>query len=168
MGDGDLRTTVVTGARLICGWACAASAVLDLVTGFETGLYLAVHLVLLVGGLLLLARKPLKPSEYAVGTALAVVTTVVAALPPAEQACCMRGLDVRHGYPLTVLGWNDGQARHFAGAPTRADLVFWFLAWMIVMVVITEVRSRGDLSSSERGSRRLPRPVLGGPSKPAG
>jgi hypothetical protein len=139
MGDGDLRTTLVTGARLICGWACTAVAVLDLLTGFETGLYLAFHLVFLVGGLLLLARKPLKPFEYAVVTALAVLTTVVAALPSAERACCMRGLDVRHGFPLTVLGWNHGQQHHFAAAHTVSDLVFWFLAWMIAAVALVTV-----------------------------
>jgi hypothetical protein len=143
MGDGELRTTLVTGARLICGWACTAVAVLDLVTDFETGLYLAFHLVFLVGGVLLLARKPLKPVEYAVVTALAVLTTVVAALPSAERACCMRGLDVRHGFPLTVLGWNHGQQHHFATAHTVADLVFWFLSWMIAAVVLGTVRPRG-------------------------
>jgi hypothetical protein len=163
MGDGDLRTTLVTGARLICGWACTAVAVLDLVTGFETGLYLAFHLVFLVGGLLLLARKPLKPFQYAVVTALAVLTTVVAALPSAERACCMRGLEVRHGFPLTVLGWNHGQQHHFAAAHTVADLVFWFLCWMIAAVVLVTVHPTTsnratepspDRAHIEQGGRR--------------
>jgi hypothetical protein len=163
MGDGDLRTTLVTGARLICGWACTAVAVLDLVTGFETGLYLAFHLVFLVGGLLLLGRKPLKPFQYAVVTALAVLTTVVAALPSAERACCMRGLEVRHGFPLTVLGWNHGQQHHFAAAHTVADLVFWFLCWMIAAVVLVTVHPTTsnratepspDRAHIEQGGRR--------------
>jgi hypothetical protein len=182
-----MRATLVTGARLLCGWACAAVAVLDLFMGAETGLYLVFHLVLLAGGLLLLLGKPLNPLAYAVTTALAVLTTVVTALPTTEVACCMRGLTVRHGYPLTLLGWDRGEQRHFAPAHTVADLAFWFLAWMIVAVAVAGVRSRSGrssgpfgsglgnrrlgnrrlgnrrLGSRRLGSRRLPHPVLGGP-----
>jgi hypothetical protein len=159
MGDGDLRTTLAVGARLLCGWAFVAIAVLDLVTGFQTGPYLVFHLVLLAGGLLLL-QKPQKLLAYAVSTTLAVLTTVVAALPVNEQACCMRGLDVRHGYPLTLLGWNHRQPVHFAPAHTVADLAFWFLAWMTLSFLISRVGGR-------LRRRRLPHPVLGGPSEPA-
>jgi hypothetical protein len=156
MGDGDLRTILLTGSRLLAGWGFIAAAVLDLVTGFETGPYLVFHLVLLAGGLLLL-QKPLRPVNYAVITALAVLTVLVSAVPSNEQACCMRGLDVRHGYPLTALGWNHRQAAHFAPAHTIADLAFWFLAWMTVSFLISTVFRR---------RRHLPHPLLGGHSKP--
>jgi len=147
MGDGDLRTTLAVGARLLCGWACVAVALLDLATGFETGPYLVFHLVLLAGGLLLLQNPP-HPFAYAAITVLAVLSTVVAALPPTDQVCCMLGLTVRHGYPLTLLAWNQGQPVHFAPAHAVADLAFWFLAWTIVVFVVVRVGSHRRLSAA--------------------
>jgi hypothetical protein len=145
-GPEDLRTALVTGARLLFGWAYVAVAVLDLTMGFETGPYLLFHLVLLTGGLLLLGlgrlHKPPTPFAYVVITALAVATLVLAAIPPTSSACCMRDLDVRHGYPLTVLGWDHGQQLHFAPAHTVADVAFWFLAWLLLRAVVTELRPR--------------------------
>jgi len=141
MGDGDLRTTLVIGTRLLCGWACVAVALLDLLTGFETGPYLVFHLVLLAGGLLLLQRPP-HPRAYALITLLAVLSTAVAALPATEQVCCMRGLAVRHGYPLTLIAWNRQQPAHFAPAHAVADLAFWFLAWTIVAFLVVRAGSR--------------------------
>jgi hypothetical protein len=144
MGDGDLRTTLVAGTRLLCGWACVAVAVLDLFMGAETGPYLVFHLVLLAGGLLLLGlgklRKPIRPSRYAVITSLAIITTVGTALPTTEAACCMRGLDVRRGYPLTLIGWNHGQPHHYAPAHTVAALAFWFLAWLLLWALVVTLR----------------------------
>jgi hypothetical protein len=140
MGDGDLRTTLVIGARLLCGWAFIAVALLDLITGFQPGLYLVFHLVLLAGGLLLL-QKPLPRLAYGVITALALVTAGVAALPATGEVCCMHGVDVRHGYPFTLLGWRHGGQHHFAAAHAVADLTFWFLGWMIIVAVVVRVRT---------------------------
>jgi hypothetical protein len=134
MGDGELRTTLVTGARLLCGWACFAVAVLDLSMGAGPVPYLVFHVVLLVGGLLLL-RQAAPPSRYATATALAALTSALAALPSTERACCMRDLDERHGYPLTMIGWDRGRPVHFAPAHAVADLVFWLLAWLFLLVV---------------------------------
>jgi hypothetical protein len=159
MGDGDLRTTLVAGARLLCGWACVAVAVLDLLMGPGTGLYLVFHLVLLVGGLLLL-RKPLRPFEYAVITGLAITTTALAALPSTDAAtCCMSALDERHGYPLTLIGWYHGQPAHFAPAHTVADLAFWFLCWMVLRMVVVRPRTRRpDAHPTHAEDRATPPP----------
>jgi hypothetical protein len=144
MGDGDLRTTLVIGARLLCAWACIGVAVLDLFMGAATIPYLAFHLVLLAGGVVLLGLgklpKPLRPFEYGVIAATAIVTTVVTALPTTGSACCMRGLDVRHGYPLTLLGWNHSQPVHFAPAHTFAALTFWFLVWLLLRTLAGTLR----------------------------
>jgi len=137
MGDGYRRTILLTGARLLCGWAFIAVGVLDLVTGFQTGSYLLFHLVLLAGGLLLL-QKPLRPRAYAAIAVLALLSTFVAAWPRNEQACCLRGVEVRHGYPLTVLGWSHGRSAVVAPAHVVADLAFWFLVWLTVSFVISK------------------------------
>lgn len=158
-GSDDLRTTIVIGARLLCGWACVAVAILDLFMGPDPGLYLVFHLVLLAGGLLLL-RKPLNPFEYAVITGLAIVTTALAALPSTEAAtCCMSALDERHGYPLTLIGWNHGQPAHFAPAHTFADLAFWFLCWMLLRVVAFRPRSRTPDAHSTHAEVRAAEPI---------
>jgi hypothetical protein len=140
----DLRTTMVIGARLLAGWACTAVAVLDLSMGLEPSSYLVFHLVLLAGGLLLLGfgklPKTPNPSGYGVISALAVLATVLAALPSTSATCCLRSLDVRHGYPLTLLAWDQGQSRHFAPAHAVADLVFWFLIGLLLLALVTQVR----------------------------
>jgi hypothetical protein len=139
----DLRTTVVIGARLLAGWACTAVAVLDLSMGPDPGSYLVFHLGLLAGGLLLLGLgklpKTLNPFGYGVIFALAVLATVLAALPSTTSGCCLHTLDVRHGYPLTLLAWDPGQSRHFAPAHAVADLVFWFLIGMLLLALVTQV-----------------------------
>ena len=151
MGD-DLRTLLVVGPRLLAGWACAAVAVLDLSMGIDTGpgttdgSYLLFHLVLLLGGLLLLGlgrlpRNP-TPTGYAVTCALAVPALVLTALPSTRNACCLRSLEVRHGYPLTLLAWDQGQTHHFAPAHAFADLVFWLLTGLILLTVVTQLRPR--------------------------
>ena len=169
-GPDDLRTTLVIGARLLCGWACVAVAVLDLFMGLETGPYLLFHLVLLVGGVLLLGLGKLrKPFSYAVIFALAVVTLVVAALPATSRACCMRGLDARHGYPLTVLGWDHGQQVHFAPAHAVADLTFWFLVWLLLRVALASLRPHPATPSPRRRSPLIEQagPVVEGSALPA-
>jgi hypothetical protein len=137
------RTSLVIGARLMAGWACAAVAVLNLSMGLEPGSYLIFHLVLLVGGLLLLGygklpRKP-RPRGYGVTVALAALATGLAALPGTSTVCCLRDLDVRHGYPVTLLAWDPGQPRHFAPAHALAALVFWFLLGMMLLSLVTQM-----------------------------
>ncbi len=139
----DLRTSLLIGARLMAGWACAAVAVLDLSMGLEPGSYLLFHLVLLAGGLLLLGfgKLPKAPNlpGYVVTVAFAVLATVLTALPGTSTVCCLRTFDVRHGYPLTLLARNPGQAQHFAPAHAFADLVFWFLLGLIVLSLVSQL-----------------------------
>jgi len=147
-GSEDLWAASAISARLIAGWACAAVAVLDLSMGLGPRPYLIFHAMLLAGGLLLLTmgNLPKKPSPigYAVTAALALLALVLAALPRTSTVCCMRGLAIRHGYPLTVLAWDDGQKRHFAPGHAVADLVFWFLAGLIVLAAVTQALPRRE------------------------
>jgi hypothetical protein len=145
----DLRNTLVVGSRLLAGWACAAIGVLDLSMGIRTDAgttdlpYLLFHVVLLAGGLLLLGfgklPKTPPPIGYGVITALALLASGLAALPRTENVCCLSELAVRHGFPLTLVAWDPGQPRHFATAHAVADLVFWFLAGLILLALVSQV-----------------------------
>jgi hypothetical protein len=168
----DLRTSLVVGARLLAGWGCAAVGVLDLSMGIDTGVgptdgpYLLFHVVVLAGGLLLLGlgRLPRSPSPiaYGVTAALAVLASVVAALPSTRNVCCLRGFAVRHGFPLTLLAWDSGRSRHFAAAPAIADLVFWFLTGMIVLTLGTQLLSRRPRAASDAAASRGAAPTGAG------
>ena len=165
MRDADserLWASSAIGARLIVGWACVAVGVLDLSMGLAPRPYLIFHVVLLAGGLLLLSigKLPRHPSPigYAVTAALAVLALALAALPRTSDVCCMRDLAIRHGYPLTVLAWDDGQARHFSAVHAVADLLFWCLAGLFPLVAVAlAVPRRRATATSAAGAGTPPR-----------
>jgi len=156
MRDADsqgLWASAAIGVRLIVGWACVAVGVLDLSMGLGPRPYSIFHAVLLAGGLLLLAMGKLPrqpgPIGYAVAAALAVLALALAALPRTSAVCCMRDLAIRHGYPLTVLAWDDGQERHFSAGHAVADLLFWCLAGLILLVAVTMALPRPGATATE-------------------
>lgn len=173
----DLRTSLAIGARLLAGWACVAVGVLDLSMGIDTapgttdGSYLLFHLVLVAGGLLLLGLGRLRKTPtrfgYGVTTALAVLASAVTALPSTRIVCCLLDFDVRHGYPLTLVAWNRGQPRHFAPAHAVADLIFWMLAGVLLLVLVTQLRpeprppagAEGQPTHAEERATAEPTPV---------
>jgi hypothetical protein len=142
----DFPASLVVGARLLAGWACVAVAVLDLAMGIGGDrTYLIFHLLLLVGGGSLiffdqLPRRPRRRFPYAVLAAAALAVTMLTALPRTSGVCCMPGLTVQHGYPLTLLGWNVGRPHHLAPAHVVADFVFWYLAGMVLLFAGAAVR----------------------------
>jgi hypothetical protein len=145
-GNDGFQTWAAASAivRLIAGWACTAIGLLDLSMGIDTdsgttdGPYLLFHLVLLIGGVLLLTlgrlRRSPGPTGYAVAGAAAVLGLVLTALPTTSIVCCMRNLDVRHGFPFTLLAHDTGARWHFAPAHAAADLLFWGLIGLFLLV----------------------------------
>lgn len=161
----DLLASTSAVVRLIAGWACVSIAVLDLSMGIDSDDvgYLVFHLVLLVGGGLLLAIDRLRESPrwhgpgrfgHAVGGAIAALGLLVSALPATSTVCCMRNLAVRHGYPVTLLAHDPGKSWHFAPAHAVADLVFWGLAGLAVAVVIALVRPARPADGQPAPARR--------------
>jgi hypothetical protein len=146
----DMWASTSAMARLIAGWACVAVAVLNLSMGIDVGAgtkdgpYLLFHVVLLIGGVLLLSlgrlRKPPGPVGYAVAGGAAVLGLVLTALPSTTIVCCMRNLDIRHGFPLTLLAHDPGRRWHFAPGHAAADLLFWGLIGLLLLVGIALVR----------------------------
>ena len=145
----DLWRSAAVAARMLAGWACLAVALLDLGMGIDLGAgttdrsYLIFHVVLLLGGLLLLGmgrlpKRP-RPLAYALTAALAVLAVVFAALPRTSTVCCMRGQAVRHGFPFTFLAWDVGEPQHFSISHAITDLVFWFLLGLLLLAVVTQV-----------------------------
>lgn len=165
-GSEELWASSAIGVRLIGGWACTAVGVLDLSMGLDPRPYVIFHAVLLAGGLLLLAmgKLPKRPTPigYAVTAALAVPALVLAALPRTSAACCMRDLAIRHGYPLTVLAWDDGRKRHFSPGHTVADLLFWCLAGLIVLVAATLVLRRRPAAATANAAGAAANDLAGG------
>lgn len=140
--DDNFLETLTAGARLLTGWACVAVAALDLGMGVSAhdGPYLLFHVVLLAGGLLLLAfdhvpKKP-RPMAHAATAGFAIAATLISAIPRASSGCCMHYYAGRHGFPFAILASSP---RRFVAGHVLADLLFWYLAGLIVLVVATLV-----------------------------
>jgi hypothetical protein len=133
--------------RLIVGWFSVAIAVLNLVAEFgrvpETA-YLAFHLMLLVGGLLLISLGQVahgtRPVGYLVGGAVLGAGMLFSALPVNNAVCCMSAFAVRHGYPFSFVASNEGGRWHIDSQHLLADLLFWGYAGLILLVLVTTAR----------------------------
>jgi hypothetical protein len=133
--------------RLLVGWFSVAIALLNLIV--EIGrmpdrAYLLFHVLLLVGGLLLISLDRGAAGTGPVGcTAGGVVLAggmLVSALPVSDAVCCMTVYAVRHGYPFTFLARNDGGRWHVDSQHLLADLLFWGYAGLIVLVLFAMTR----------------------------
>jgi hypothetical protein len=148
--------------RIIAGWAGTAIGALNLSMGIDTspgttdGPYLVFHLVLLIGGALLLAmgrlRKAPKGAAWAVGGLVAGLGLALSALPATSTVCCLRGFAVRHGFPFTMLGRNTG-GWHVALGHVVADLLFWGLVGLAVLVLFTLVSPPRAVMEEDRLAR---------------
>jgi len=137
--------SVSTALRLVAGWGSVAVGVLNLIaeSGDEAeATYLIFHLVLLAGGLLLISldRGAAGAWPLAAGGAVLAGGTLISALPAHNGACCMSAFAVRHGYPFTFLGRNEGGGWHADTARLVADLLFWAYAGLVVLALVALTR----------------------------
>jgi hypothetical protein len=133
--------------RLIVGWFSVAIAILNLAA--EIGrmpdrAYLLFHVLLLIGGLLLISldrgAAGTGPAGYAAGGLVLAGGMLVSALPSNDAVCCLTAFAVRHGYPFTFLARNDGGRWHVDSQHLLADLLFWGYAGLIVLVLVAMTR----------------------------
>lgn len=142
-----LRGSFGAGLRLLVGWFSVAIAILDLLTEMdrapERG-YLLFHILLLVGGSLLISfgrgAAGAGSAGYAGFGAVLAGGMLLSALPVTDARCCMTAFAVRHGYPFTFLARDDGARWHVDGRHVLVDLLFWGYAGLIVLVLVATAR----------------------------
>jgi hypothetical protein len=146
-----LWTSFATALRLIIGWFCVTIGALNLIAeidrppGTPDEPYLIFHAVWLVGGILLLALASIGPNPgpagYVAGGLVAAAGMIVSAVPATTTVCCLSAFPVRHGYPFTFLARDVGAGRwHLDNQHALADLTFWALLGLIVLVAISLFR----------------------------
>jgi hypothetical protein len=136
--------------RLVLGWLCLMIAVFDLLVDLDRQTravdvpFLLFHAVLLVGGGLLLGLGWFAPrprlADYLTGGAILVFGSLLSSLPATTTVCCLPAYAVRHGYPFAFAGHDDGGRWHVDGPYLIADVLFWALAGLIVLIVIAMLR----------------------------
>jgi hypothetical protein len=145
MGDGEpddhgpLASFLIM-ARLLIGWCCTALGALGLLMGFGDAHYVLYQAVLLLGGLALLAFRPMvrrpRPIAYVAGGAVAALGLVISTLPSDAHAVCCRlsGYAHPHGFPLAFLA-----SGHFDPWRVFTDLLFWLLVGLFPLVTLTQL-----------------------------
>ena len=127
-------------ARLLIGWCCSALGALGLLMGFGDAHYVLYQSVLLLGGLALLAFRPMvrrpRPIAYVAGGAVAMLGLVISTLPGDSHAVCchLSGYAHPHGFPLAFLA-----SGHFDRWRAFADLLFWLLVGLFPLVALTQL-----------------------------
>jgi hypothetical protein len=128
-------------ARLLIGWCCAALGALGLLMGLGDAHYVLYQAVLLLGGLALLAFRPMvrrpRPVAYLAGGAVAALGLVISAVPGDSHAVCchLSGHAHPHGFPLAFFA-----AGHLDPWRAFADLLFWLLVGLFPLVALTWLR----------------------------
>ena len=133
----ELWPSIPAVLRVMTGWGLVGVSLLDLAVEVDGGLtrtYLLFHLIVGVGGVLLLARRP-SPSRAGglVAAGLAVAALALTALP-GSAGCCPAGHPGRHGFPFPFLGNGDGL--HVESFYLAADLIFWACAGLLLATVV--------------------------------
>jgi len=155
-----LWPTFGTALRLIVGWFCVAIGVLNLIVeldrqdGTSDGPFVTFHIMLLVGGGVLLGLDWIAPRPgflgYCAGVAILLFGTLISALPATTTVCCMSAFTERHGYPFVSAARDEGLRWHINSQLVLADLLFWGYAGLIALVLISWLRR------ARRSSQRTP------------
>jgi hypothetical protein len=165
--QGPLASFLIV-ARLMVGWCCTALGALGLLMGFGDARYVTYHVVLLVGGLALIAFRPMvrrpRPIAYLIGGAVTVLGLVGSALPRDSHAVCCRlsGYAHPHGFPLAFLA-----SGHLDPWRAFADLLFWALVGMIPLFVLTQLWPAPPPARVQERRADRPGPVQERPAAPS-
>ncbi|GIF10848.1 hypothetical protein [Actinoplanes teichomyceticus] len=149
----DAWPSIPTVLRVMAGWFLLGVGLLDLATGVDGPTYVLFHVVLALGGAILLALHRIDPSRagYAAGALVAPVGLGLGLLPTTAR-CCLAWYPQRRGYPFPFLGAGGGT--HVDARYLAADLVFWACAGLVAMAVVRIVERL-------RPERRTPVDVSG-------
>jgi hypothetical protein len=147
--DAGLWTSFGAALRLIVGWFCVVIGTLNLlveldrITDGDTA-YVLFHVMLVVGGMVLLSvsqlgRRP-GAAGYTTGALVAVAGLLISSVPVTNTVCCMAGFAVRHGYPFSLAARGAGGRWHVDSQHLLADLLFWGHAGLLALVAVAVVR----------------------------
>lgn len=124
--------------RVMTGWFLLGIGLLNLAIQSDGGLtsaFLVFHVMLGIGGVLLLLRR--RPVPGRAGFVIAGVLTLagmVSTALPGTSRCCLARHPGRHGYPFPFLGTGDGV--HVDPVYLVTDLIFWGCAGLLAVVVL--------------------------------
>ncbi|MEU7902706.1 hypothetical protein [Actinoplanes sp. NPDC049118] len=134
--------------RLLVGWFSILIGVLNLLVeidrgGAGDGAYLAFHVMLVIGGVLMIMFPSLGAGAgvagYCAGGAVLAGGMILSGVRAFDAACCMTAYADRHGYPFSFAA-SDAGRWHLGGQHLLADLLFWGYAGLIVLVAVACVR----------------------------
>ena len=145
-----LWTSFGSALRLIVGWFSVTIGLLNLLAEADRiarradTAYVAFHVVLVAGGILLLAvpwlgRDP-GPAGYLAGGVVTAAGMVAGAAPVRNTVCCLYAFDERHGYPFSLVARDDAGRWHVDAQHLLADLLFWGYAGLLVLIVVALAR----------------------------
>jgi hypothetical protein len=142
--QGGLWPSIPAVLRVMTGWFLLGIGLLNLaveVDGGLTGAYLVFHVVLALGGALLLTRHRLDPSRASqlVATPIALAGLVAGAVPTTSR-CCLEAYPQRRGYPYPFLG--TGAGTHVDMKYLVADVIFWGCVALLLLTLLTLVERR--------------------------
>ncbi|MEU4618831.1 hypothetical protein AB0G04_02470 [Actinoplanes sp. NPDC023801] len=134
----ELWPSIPAVLRVMTGWFLLGIGLLNLAVGADgglTGAYLVFHLMLVVGGgLLLLRYRPVPGRAGHVVAAVLVLLGMLSTAVPESSGCCMAGEAGRHGYPFPFLGTGGGL--RLEPLYLASDLIFWACAGLLAVVVL--------------------------------
>jgi hypothetical protein len=137
------------GLRLLVGWFSIAIGILNLLVeidrggGANDGAYLAFHVMLVIGGALMVSFSRVAAGAgaagYWAGGAVLVGGMILSGVRAFDAECCLSGYAVRYGYPFSLAA-SDAGTWHLDGPRLVADLLFWGYAGLIVLVLVACAR----------------------------
>lgn len=137
----DLWPSIPAVLRVMTGWFLLGIGLLNLAVEVDGGLtrvYLIFHVVLALGGALLLTRHRLTPSRAGcLAAGLVALAGLLVSAVPTTVRCCLAAYPQRRGFPYPFLGTGAGP--HVDVKYLVADVVFWSCVGLLLLTVITLV-----------------------------
>lgn len=133
--------SIPTVLRVMAGWFLFGVGLLDLVTGVDGVVYVVFHVMVTLGGAVLLGLHRVRPSRvgYLVAALVTLAGTATGLLVVTGR-CCLAAYPERRGFPFPFLGLGRGV--HADLRYLGADLAFWACAGLVATVLVRAVEKQ--------------------------
>ncbi|GAA2886218.1 hypothetical protein Acy02nite_41890 [Actinoplanes cyaneus] len=133
--------SIPTVLRVMTGWFLFGVGVLDLATGADGVVFVVFHVMVALGGVVLLGLHRVRPSRAGyLAAALVTVAGLGAGLLVDTDRCCLADYPQRRGFPFPFLGLGRGV--HPDLRQLGSDLVFWACAGLVATVLVRAVEKQ--------------------------